>query len=87
MGVSRDITQRHAAETALQQSEALLREKNKIIEQTLPELKRAQAQIIQSEKMSSLGQIVAGIAHEINNPVNFIHGNIHQTNEYTQDLI
>ncbi|MGB3532490.1 MAG: ATP-binding protein [Microcoleaceae cyanobacterium] len=87
LGVSRDITKRHEAEAIVQQSEALLREKNKVLKQTLKELKRAQAQIIQSEKMSSLGQMVAGIAHEINNPVNFIHGNLHHTSEYTKDLL
>ncbi|WP_427162661.1 sensor histidine kinase [Aliinostoc sp. HNIBRCY26] len=54
---------------------------------TLNELQRTQAQVIQSEKMSSLGQLVAGVAHEINNPVNFIHGNITHLHEYTQDLL
>jgi two-component system, NtrC family, sensor kinase len=43
--------------------------------------------MVQAEKMSSLGQLVAGIAHEINNPVNFIHGNIDHAEEYTQDLL
>ncbi|MEG3956036.1 ATP-binding protein [Microcoleus sp. herbarium2] len=50
------------------------------------ELKQTQSQLIQTEKMSSLGQMVAGIAHEINNPVNFIGGNIDYANQYIQDL-
>jgi PAS domain S-box-containing protein len=53
----------------------------------LAELQRTQAQVVQSEKMSSLGQLVAGIAHEINNPVNFIHGNLAHIRQYTQDLL
>ncbi len=57
------------------------------IGQTLSNLKKAQTQLIQSEKMSSLGQLVAGIAHEINNPVNFIYGNITHINQYTEDLL
>lgn len=57
------------------------------VEQTLDELRRTQAQMIQSEKMSSLGQLVAGVAHEINNPVNFIYGNLSHANDYTQDLL
>lgn len=51
------------------------------------ELKQAQAQLIQTEKMSSLGAMVAGVAHEINNPINFIYGNLEYTSEYVQDLL
>jgi light-regulated signal transduction histidine kinase (bacteriophytochrome) len=57
------------------------------LEHTLYELQQTQTQLIQNEKMSSLGQLVAGIAHEINNPVNFIYGNLSYANEYTQQLI
>ena len=51
------------------------------------ELKETQAQLIHSEKMSSLGQMLAGIVHEINNPVNFIHANLQHANGYSQDLL
>ncbi|WP_341528786.1 AAA family ATPase [Nostoc sp. UHCC 0302] len=64
-----------------------LNEKNFRLEQTLHELKLTQSQLIQTEKMSSLGQMVAGVAHEINNPVNFIHGNLSHIDDYTKLLL
>jgi len=57
------------------------------VEQTLQQLKNTQAQLVQSEKMSSLGQLVAGVAHEINNPVSFIAGNLTYATKYIQDLL
>lgn len=86
VGIARDITKRREAEKALQRSEGQLREKARELEQTLLQLRNAQAQLIQSEKMSSLGQMVAGIAHEINNPVNFIYGNLNHLKDNAKDL-
>ncbi|MBD2120810.1 ATP-binding protein [Trichocoleus sp. FACHB-262] len=57
------------------------------LKNALTELQRTQAQMLQSEKMSSLGQLVAGIAHEINNPVNFIYGNLGYAQKYIRDLL
>ncbi|HLO85575.1 MAG TPA: AAA family ATPase [Nostocaceae cyanobacterium] len=64
-----------------------LHENNLQLQATLNELKLTQTQLIQTEKMSSLGQMVAGVAHEINNPVNFIYANIEPANEYFRDLL
>jgi two-component system, NtrC family, sensor kinase len=53
----------------------------------LGKLKQTQVQLVQTEKMSSLGQLLAGVAHEINNPINFIHGNIIHASQYINDLL
>lgn len=61
--------------------------KSQELERAYQELQQTQVQLIQSEKMSSLGQLVAGIAHEINNPVSFIYGNLEPITEYTEALL
>ena len=61
--------------------------KNEELNRILDELKQTQSQLIQTEKMAGLGQMVAGIAHEINNPVSFIHGNIQHVGNYAQNLL
>ncbi|HIK07547.1 MAG TPA: GAF domain-containing protein [Trichormus sp. M33_DOE_039] len=74
---------------ALQQAELLVQTQNQKeeIAQTLKELQATQSQLIHSEKMASLGQLVAGVAHEINNPINFIYGNITHLKEHTISLL
>ncbi|MEH2108802.1 trifunctional serine/threonine-protein kinase/ATP-binding protein/sensor histidine kinase [Nostoc sp.] len=77
----------HTLEEKVQERTQEINDKNHSLQEALQELQRTQIQLIQSEKMSSLGQMVAGIAHEINNPINFIHGNINHASEYVQDLL
>jgi PAS domain S-box-containing protein len=92
--ILRDITPRKQAEAELkaafarqEQLTATATQQAQELETALAELKQTQSQLIQTEKMSSLGQLVAGVAHEINNPVNFIYGNLTHTNEYATDLL
>jgi PAS domain S-box-containing protein len=75
------------AQEILQRSQAQLRDKANQLEQALHELRHTQAQLVQSEKMYSLGLLVAGVAHEINNPVNFICGNLVHLQGYFKDLL
>jgi PAS domain S-box-containing protein len=73
-------TKSHAAATISTQKATQL-------EQVLHSLQQTQSQLIQTEKMSSLGQLIAGLAHEINNPISFIYGNISYADKYIQDLL
>jgi len=72
-----------AVNAAREQAETLSHERQQMLQQ----LQQTQTQLVQQEKMSSLGQLVAGVAHEINNPVSFIHGNLSHVREYAQNLL
>jgi two-component system, NtrC family, sensor kinase len=85
--LKQDIVEREKVQGALRESEAQSREQANQLKQTLQELKSTQSQLIHTEKMSTLGMLIAGLAHEINNPINFINGNIKYANQYFNDLI
>lgn len=92
--VEAEIVQKKKAEIALQklnlsleESAETIRQRNQQLERTLQQLRLTQSQLVQTEKMVSLGQVVAGIAHEINNPVSFIAGNIDPANQYASELL
>jgi two-component system, NtrC family, sensor kinase len=80
------VTERQQVMATLRQSDAQLRSQAFQLEQALLNLRRTQAQLIQTEKISSLGQLVAGVAHEVSNPVSFIAGNLKHVQNYIHDL-
>ncbi len=86
----RNRLKRDEAEQTLIHNKVLeerVQERTLELKQALDSLKQAQAKLIHNEKMSSMGQLVAGIAHEVNNPINFIYGNLNYMNGYVQDLL
>tara|TARA_R110002126_G_scaffold38366_2_gene114574 strand:+ start:2627 stop:4327 length:1701 start_codon:yes stop_codon:yes gene_type:complete len=69
-------------EVKVKQRTSLLNQKNFQLEEANKDLKEAQVQLLQAEKMASVGQLAAGVAHEINNPVGFVNSNMHTLSEY-----
>ncbi|WP_094671107.1 PAS domain S-box protein, partial [Hydrocoleum sp. CS-953] len=86
-GLITDITDTKNAEASLKQSQTELRKQKRQLETALQELDEVETTLTNTEKMSSLGQLVAGIAHEINNPVTSVYGNIVHLNHYVQDMM
>ena len=95
---NREVEARQRAEATLQAANECLEQRvqertqvlsksNQQLEETLQALQQAQAQLVHSEKMKALGQMVAGIAHEINNPINFIHANLSHLTNYIDSLV
>jgi signal transduction histidine kinase len=89
--LKKEIAERTNAEAALlqltQELEERVESRTQELTQSLHDLQQAQVRLVQAEKMSTLGQLVAGVAHEINNPVNFIQANLHHLETYTEDLL
>ena len=81
-----EILERSQIEAELRRSQTTLKEQAQALRETLNQLQQA-PQLFQAEKMSSLGRLVAGIAHEINNPIGFIYSNLSPAQQYIQDLL
>jgi two-component system NtrC family sensor kinase len=84
--VSRDITRKKELEISLREERLLLEKTNRQLAQAYNELKQTQTQIVQQEKMASIGQLAAGVAHEINNPMGFISSNLSTLDNYLEKL-
>jgi len=86
-GIVQDISDRKRSEAKRQQAEQELQQKNQELSNTLQQLRATQAELIQSEKMAALGQLVAGIAHEINTPLGAIRSSIENIAEFLADTL
>lgn len=86
LGTYQDITERKETEIALQALNQKLEQQKLELAEALEQLQHSQLQLIQREKMSALGNLIAGVAHEINNPVGFLSGNLQPAQDYINDL-
>ncbi len=82
-----EVVSRIETQINLRSLQVKLQEKNFLLQEALDNLKLAQVKQIQNEKMVALGQLVAGIAHEVNNPISFIYGNLQYASQYVQDIV
>ena len=82
-----EVLARIQNQLTIQHLQKQLRERNDQLKTTLADLKNAQVDLIQKEKMAGLGQLVAGVAHQINNPIGFIAGNLSFVRQYIQELL
>ncbi|MFB2837645.1 response regulator [Floridanema evergladense] len=89
--LKQEIQEKIAAEASLQklteELEKRVEERTAELTKAMYDLQKAQVQLVQKEKMSTLGQLVAGVAHEINNPINFIAVNLTHVEKYIEDLL
>ncbi|MGB3208474.1 MAG: ATP-binding protein [Crinalium sp.] len=86
-GFVREIQQRKSTEEKWLQLAEKYQQQSEKLQATLEKLHKMEFQLIHSEKMSSIGQMVAGVAHEINNPVTFVCGNLLHASQYAEDLL
>ncbi|MEB3218420.1 MAG: ATP-binding protein [Nostocales cyanobacterium 94392] len=84
--IVRDISEQQAALRENEKAQAAVTQKSQQLEKALLELNQAQLQMVQNEKMATLGNLVAGVAHEVNNPIGFLKGSINNAKDYIQDL-
>ena len=82
-----EILARIQVHLQLRNATRIMEVRTKELNEALENLKQAKTHLVQGEKMSALGHLVAGVAHEINNPVNFIHANLEPVKEYTEELL
>lgn len=85
--LEQEICDRKKIQASLEERETELKQQTERLEAALTKIQKTQLQLVQSEKMASLGQLVAGIAHEINNPISFIYGNLHYVKDYLDNLV